>query len=274
MVAVRQRKRAMVENLVAIHLRNYAASGAELIMGTGNFTAPKTLEVSMNDGGTRVLIGDKVFVDVGTHAAIPNIPGLEAVRPLTHIEVLELDHLPAHLIVLGGGYVGLELAQAYRRFGSRVTIIEQGPRIIAREDPDVADQVKRVLLAEDIRILESAQITRVQGRSGERVSVTVRTSSGETAIEGSDILAAAGRVPNTTGIGLEEAGIDLDDRSYIRVNDRLETSAPDVWAVGECAGSPQVSAKATQAARASPCASRTCRQPTCCGRRPLVKHRA
>jgi pyruvate/2-oxoglutarate dehydrogenase complex dihydrolipoamide dehydrogenase (E3) component len=193
----------------------------------------------MNDGGTRVLIGDKVFVDVGTHAAIPNIPGLEAVRPLTHIEVLELDHLPAHLIVLGGGYVGLELAQAYRRFGSRVTIIEQGPRIIAREDPDVADQVKRVLLAEDIRILESAQITRVQGRSGERVSVTVRTSSGETAIEGSDILAAAGRVPNTTGIGLEEAGIDLDDRSYIRVNDRLETSAPDVWAVGECAGSPQ-----------------------------------
>jgi pyruvate/2-oxoglutarate dehydrogenase complex dihydrolipoamide dehydrogenase (E3) component len=239
MVAVRQRKRAMVEALVAIHLRNYAASGAELIMGTGNFTAPKTLEVSMNDGGTRVLIGDKVFVDVGTHAAIPNIPGLEAVRPLTHIEVLELDHLPAHLIVLGGGYVGLELAQAYRRFGSRVTIIEQGPRIIAREDPDVADQVKRVLLAEDIRILESAQITRVQGRSGERVSVTVRTSSGETAIEGSDILAAAGRVPNTTGIGLEEAGIDLDDRSYIRVNDRLETSAPDVWAVGECAGSPQ-----------------------------------
>jgi pyruvate/2-oxoglutarate dehydrogenase complex dihydrolipoamide dehydrogenase (E3) component len=239
MVAVRQRKRAMVEALVAIHLRNYAASGAELIMGTGNFTAPKTLEVSMNDVGTRVLIGDKVFVDVGTHAAIPNIPGLEAVRPLTHIEVLELDHLPAHLIVLGGGYVGLELAQAYRRFGSRVTIIEQGPRIIAREDPDVADQVKRVLLAEDIRILESAQITRVQGRSGERVSVTVRTSSGETAIEGSDILAAAGRVPNTTGIGLEEAGIDLDDRSYIRVNDRLETSAPDVWAVGECAGSPQ-----------------------------------
>ncbi len=184
MVAVRQRKRAMVEDLVAIHLRNYTASGAELIMGTGRFTAPKTLEVSLNDGGTRVLTGDKVFVDVGTHAAIPNIPGLEAARPLTHIEALELDHLPAHLIVLGGGYVGLELAQAYRRFGSRVTIIEQGPRIIAREDPDVADQVKRVLVAEDIRILESAQITGVQGRSGERVSVTVRTSSGETCHRG------------------------------------------------------------------------------------------
>ena len=239
MVAVRERKRAMVEDLVAIHLRNYKASGAELIMGTGHFTAPKTLEISLNDGGTRVLSGDKVFVDVGTHAAIPNIPGLEAARPLTHIEALELDHLPAHLVVLGGGYVGLELAQAYRRFGSRVTIIEQGPRIIAREDPDVADQVKRVLVAEGIAILESAQITRVQGRSGERVSVTVRTSSGETIIEGSDILAAAGRVPNTAGIGLEWAGIDLDDRGYIRVNERLETSAPDVWAVGECAGSPQ-----------------------------------
>ncbi len=239
MVAVRQRKRSMVANLVDIHLRNYKASGAELIMGTGRFTAPKTLEVSLNDGGTCVLTGDKVFVDVGTHAAIPNIPGLEAARPLTHIEALELDHLPAHLVVLGGGYVGLELAQAYRRFGSRVTIIEQGPRIIAREDPDVADQVKRVLVAESIAILESAQITRVQGRSGERVSVTVRTSSGETIIEGSDILAAAGRVPNTAGIGLERAGIDLDDRGYIRVNERLETSAPDVWAVGECAGSPQ-----------------------------------
>src|SRR6202020_723465 len=127
----------------------------ELIMGTGRFTAPKTIEVSLNDGGTRVLTGDKVFVDIGTHAAIPNIPGLEAARPLTHIEALELDHLPAHLVVLGGGYVGLELAQAYRRFGSRVTIIEQGPRIIAREDPDVADQVKRMLVAEDIQILES-----------------------------------------------------------------------------------------------------------------------
>jgi pyruvate/2-oxoglutarate dehydrogenase complex dihydrolipoamide dehydrogenase (E3) component len=239
MVAVRQRKRAMVEDLVAIHLRNYTASGAELIMGTGHFTAPKTLEVSLNDGGTRVLTGDKVFVDVGTHAAIPNIPGLEAARPLTHVEALELDHLPAHLVVLGGGYVGLELAQAYRRFGSRVTIIEQGPRIIAREDPDVADQVKRILVAEDIRILESAQITRVQGRSSEQVTVTVRTSSGETIIEGSDILAAVGRIPNTTGIGLEHAGIDLDDRRYIRVNERLETSAPGVWAVGECAGSPQ-----------------------------------
>jgi pyruvate/2-oxoglutarate dehydrogenase complex dihydrolipoamide dehydrogenase (E3) component len=239
MVAVRQRKRAMVEELVATHVRNYQASGAELIMGSGRFVAPKTLEVRLNDGGTRVLTGDKVFVDVGTHAAVPNVPGLEAAHPLTHIESLELDHLPAHLIVLGGGYVGLELAQAYRRFGSRVTVIEQGPQLMGREDPDVASAVKDILVSEGIQILESAKILRVEGRSGEHVSFVVRTESGEQTIDASDILVAAGRTPNTRGIGLEDVGIELDERGYIRVNDRLETSAPDVWAVGECAGSPQ-----------------------------------
>ena len=129
---VRQRKRDMVEREIATHLQNYKTSGAELIMGSGRFVAPKTLEVSLNDGGTRVLTGDQVFLNLGTHAAIPNIPGLEAARPLTHIEALELDYVPAHLIVLGGGYVGLELAQAYRRFGSRVTVIEHGPQLMGR----------------------------------------------------------------------------------------------------------------------------------------------
>ena len=133
MAKVRQRKRDMVDAEIALHLRNYKTSGAELIMGSGRFVAPKTLEVRLNDGGTRLLAGDKVFLNLGTHAAIPSIPGLEAARPLTHIEALELDYLPPHLIVLGGGYVGLELAQAYRRFGSRVTVIEyrasaDGPR--------------------------------------------------------------------------------------------------------------------------------------------------
>jgi pyruvate/2-oxoglutarate dehydrogenase complex dihydrolipoamide dehydrogenase (E3) component len=240
MVQVRQRKRAMVEDLVALHVHNYQTSGAELIMGTGRFVAPKTLEVSLNDGGTRTLTGDKVFVDVGTHAAIPNIPGLQAAGPLTHIEVLEIDHLPAHLIVIGGGYVGLELAQAYRRFGSRVTILEQGAQFMGgREDPDVTGTVKEILTGEGIEILESAQIREVRGRSAEQVSVAVQTASGDRTIEGTDILLAAGRVPNTAGIGLEGAGITLDGRGYIRVNDRLETSAPDVWAIGDCAGSPQ-----------------------------------
>jgi pyruvate/2-oxoglutarate dehydrogenase complex dihydrolipoamide dehydrogenase (E3) component len=239
MAKVRQRKRDMVEHEIAGHLQNYKAAGAELIMGSGTFVAPKTLEVRLNGGGTRVLAGDKVFLNLGTHASIPRIPGLEAARPLTHIEALELDYLPTHLIVLGGGYVGLELAQAYRRFGSRVTVIEFGPRLMSREDPDVAQEIQRILSEEGIRFLMSAETFQVQGKSGDNVSVGVRTASSEQKIEGSDILVAAGRTPNTAGTGLEKAGVELDARGYIRVNERLETTAPEVWAVGECAGSPQ-----------------------------------
>ncbi len=239
MAAVRQRKRDMVEAQIAGHLENYKASGAELIMGAGRFVAPRTLEVRLNDGGTRVLAGDQVFLNVGTHAAVPSVPGLQEARPLTHIEALELDYLPTHLIVLGGGYVGLEMAQAYRRFGSRVTVIEHGPQLMAREDPDVSGEVQRILTSEGIQFLLTTQTLRVYGRSGEDVSLVVRTTSGEQTIEGSDILVAAGRIPNTHGIGLEEPGVELDGRGYVRVNERLETGAPEVWAIGECAGSPQ-----------------------------------
>jgi len=239
MARVRQRKRDMVQREIDFHLQTYKATGTELIMGSGRFVAPKTLEVRLNDGGTRVLAGDRVFVNVGTRAAIPTIPGLEAARPLTHVEALELDYLPAHLIVLGGGYVGLELAQAYRRFGSRVTVIEHGPQLMSREDPDVTNEMQRILAAEGIQFLLSATAVNVHGRSGKDVSVTVRTSSGEQKIDGSDLLVAAGRIPNTQGIGLEEAGVALDARGYVRVNDRLETTAPDVWAMDDCAGSPQ-----------------------------------
>src|ERR1700730_4912422 len=205
MAKVRQRKRGMVEREIAGHLHNYAASGAELIMGSGHFVAAKTLEVRLNDGGTRVLAGDQVFLNLGTHAAIPPVPGLEAAAA-DHIEALDLDYAPSHLVVLGGGYVGLELAQAYRRFGSRVTVIETGAQLMAREDPDVVDEVHRILREEGIQFLFQAQTLNVQGRSGEGVSLTVRTASGEQKIEGSDILTAAGRVPNTAGIGLAGAG--------------------------------------------------------------------
>jgi pyruvate/2-oxoglutarate dehydrogenase complex dihydrolipoamide dehydrogenase (E3) component len=239
METVRQRKREMVERQIAKHLQIYKASGAELIMGNGRFVAPKTLEVKLNDGGTRVLAADKVFLNVGTRAAIPNVPGLEAARPLTHVEALELDYVPRHLIVIGGGYAGLELAQAYRRFGSNVTVIESGPQLLAREDIDVSQEMRRILGAEDIQVLVGAELLQVQGRSGDKVTLTVRTPSGEQHIDGSDILVAAGRIPNTAGIGLKEVGVELDGRGYVRVNGRLETSAPDVWAVGECAGSPQ-----------------------------------
>jgi pyruvate/2-oxoglutarate dehydrogenase complex dihydrolipoamide dehydrogenase (E3) component len=147
--------------------------------------------------------------------------------------------VPPHLIVLGGGYVGLELGQAYRRFGSRVTVIERGPQLMGREDPDVSDEMHRILSDEGIQFLVAAEALRVHGRSGKEVTLVVRTISGEQRIEGSEVLVAAGRTPNTAGIGLEEAGVELDGRGYIRVNERLETSASEVWAIGECTGSPQ-----------------------------------
>jgi pyruvate/2-oxoglutarate dehydrogenase complex dihydrolipoamide dehydrogenase (E3) component len=239
MAKVRQRKREMVEGLVALHLELYQKSGTELIMGDGRFVAPKTLEVRLRDGGTRVLTGERVFLNLGTRATIPPTAGLADARPLTNIEALELDRLPAHLIVLGGGYVGLELAQAYRRFGSRVTVLQHGPQLANGEDPDVADAIGRLFGDEGIEVLLSAEAFQVEGRSGEGVRLRVRTPQGERLIEGSDILVATGRTPNTAGIGLDTAGVRLDGRGYVQVNDRLETSAPDVWAIGECAGSPQ-----------------------------------
>ena len=239
MATVRDRKRSMVDRQIAAHVHNYRTSGAELVMGSARFVASKTLEVQLNDGGTRALVGDRVFVNVGTHAAIPRVPGLEDARPLTNIEALELDYLPPHLIVLGGGYVGLEFAQAYRRFGSNVTVIEHGLQLMGREDPDVSEALQGILADEGIQFLIGAQIARVQGRSGKEVALVVRTISGEQKIEASDILVAAGRVPNTADIGLDKAGVALDAHGFVRVNERLETSAPEVWAIGECAGSPQ-----------------------------------
>jgi pyruvate/2-oxoglutarate dehydrogenase complex dihydrolipoamide dehydrogenase (E3) component len=238
MAKVRGRKREMVAAQVAAHLQNYKASGAELIMGDGRFVGPKTLEVSLNDGGVRTLVGDRIFLNVGTRALIPAAPGLEATKPLTHIEALELDVLPAHLIVIGGGYAGLELAQAYRRFGAEVTIIEAGPQLMSREDPDVSHEIRRILSEEGIECLVSAELLKASGQSGVAVSITVRANAIERTIEGSHFLVAAGRVPNTAGIGLDNAGVELDGRGFVRVNERLETSAPDVWALGDCAGSP------------------------------------
>jgi pyruvate/2-oxoglutarate dehydrogenase complex dihydrolipoamide dehydrogenase (E3) component len=238
MAKVRQRKRDMVDALIAAHLKNYKESGAELIMGSGRFVAPKTLEVSLNDGGLRTLTGAQVFINVGTRAAIPNIPGLEAAKPLTHVEALELDILPAHLIVIGGGYSGLELAQAHRRFGAEVTIVEAAPQLMGREDADASHEIRRILTGEGIQIHVPAELIKVSGQSGNAVSVALRTSSGEQTIEGSHILVAAGRVPNTGGIGLDKAGVELNDRGFVKVNERLETTAPSVWALGDCAGSP------------------------------------
>lgn len=239
MAKVRQRKRAMVAHEIALHLQNYEQSGAQLIMGSARLIGEKTLEVRQKDESTRLLTGDRIFLNVGTHAAIPDVPGLEAAQPLTHIEALDLDYAPDHLIVLGGGYVGLEMAQAYRRFGSRVTVIEAGPQIVGREDSDIADVLQQILSDEGIQFVLGAETIRVSGKSGQEVSIVVRTPSGDQTIDGSDILVAIGRVPNTAGIGLEDAGVELDANGYIRTNERLETTAHGVWAIGESAGSPQ-----------------------------------
>jgi pyruvate/2-oxoglutarate dehydrogenase complex dihydrolipoamide dehydrogenase (E3) component len=239
MAAVRKRTREMVESLIAVHLDRYRASGAELVLGEAKFTGSKTLEVRLNDGGTRTITGERIFLNLGTHASIPSAPGLAESQPLTNIELLELDRLPEHLIVLGGGYVGLEFAQAYRRFGSRVTILERGRQLLANQDPDVVAALLQIFASEGIDVITSAEILSVHGRSGTDVTVTAQTSSGEKRIAGSHILVATGRTPNTAGIGLEVAGVELDQRGYVKVNDRLQTTAPNIWAIGECAGSPQ-----------------------------------
>jgi pyruvate/2-oxoglutarate dehydrogenase complex dihydrolipoamide dehydrogenase (E3) component len=239
MTGVRRRKREMVDGLVEIHRKRFAANGLEFLLGEGRFVAPRRIEVYSAAGGTRRIEADRVFLDLGTHATIPKIPGMADAAPLTNAEALDLGRLPEHLIVLGGGYVGVEFAQAFRRFGSRVTVIEYGPQLLGREDRDVADAVRAIFEEDGIEVTLGAEARSVEGRSGDRLCVHVRTAAGERIIEGTDVLAAAGRMPNTKGIGLDRAGVELDARGYIKVNDHLETSAPAVWAMGECAGSPQ-----------------------------------
>jgi pyruvate/2-oxoglutarate dehydrogenase complex dihydrolipoamide dehydrogenase (E3) component len=229
----------MVDDLVAIHLANFKASGAELVMGEARFVEPKTVDVSLNGGGSRRISGDRVFLGLGSRASIPQVPGLAESRPLTHVEALDLERVPEHLVIIGGGYVGLEFAQAFRRFGSRVTIIQRGQRLLDREDTDIAQAVGGLLRDDGIDVLLQAEIVNVAGRSGEAVTLRVRAAGSEMAVAGSDILVAAGRTPNTDRIDVAKAGIELDPRGFIRVNDRLQTTAADVWALGECAGSPQ-----------------------------------
>jgi pyruvate/2-oxoglutarate dehydrogenase complex dihydrolipoamide dehydrogenase (E3) component len=237
MAGVYRRKRKMVDDLVALHLSLYRSSGAELIFGGGCFTGPRTLQVTLRDGGRRTLAGERVFVNVGTHAATPPIPGLVDARPMTHIQALDLERLPEHLIVLGGGYVGLELSQAMRRFGSRVTLIARG-RLAAREDPYISEAILQLFRDEGIEVLLNTQVRSVKGVSGEHVRLEVESEGSARALEGTDLLAALGRTPNTNGIGLERAGIAVNQAGHIQVNERLETTAENVWAIGECAGSP------------------------------------
>lgn len=233
------RKRKMVQGEVQLHLDRFKATGAELIRGEGRFIAPKTVEVKLDDAGRRMVAGDRVFLDLGSRSTIPDIAGLAAAKPMTHVEALDLDRLPERVIVLGGGYVGLELAQALRRFGAAVTVIERGRQIAAAEDPDVAQALLESFASEGIEVLLDTRVREVERLSSQKVRVVAENSDGQQTIEGTDLLVAIGRMPNTQGIGLESAGVELDARGYIKVNERLETTAPGVWAMGDCAGSPQ-----------------------------------
>jgi len=239
MSAVRNRKRKMVSGLNEMYLENYKNTGAELIFGTGRFVAPRAIEVALRDGGTRQIRGTNVIISTGTHATLPPIPGLVEAQPLTHIEALELDRVPEHLLVLGGGYVGIELSQAMRRFGSNVSVLDTNDRLLPREDDDVCDGLRTLLQDEGIDVVLNVRLKRISGKSGNKVHVVVEQNGAEKTFTGSHILVAVGRTPNTEELGLEAAGVELTDRGYIKVSERLQTTSPGVWAIGEVAGSPQ-----------------------------------
>jgi pyruvate/2-oxoglutarate dehydrogenase complex dihydrolipoamide dehydrogenase (E3) component len=239
MSAVRDRKRRMVSHSVDLHLDLFKKSGVELILGSGRFTGPRTLEVTQENGTPRLVRGDKVIISTGTRATLEAIPGLAEAQPLTHVEALELDVIPEHLIVIGGGYVGLELSQAMRRFGSKVSIIDRNDRLLHREDEDVSEGLRGLFDDEGIDLALNARLKSISGKSGQAVQVVIEQNGVENTLEGSHLLVAAGRTPNTANIGLELAGVELTDRGYIKVNERLETTAQGVWALGEVAGSPQ-----------------------------------
>jgi pyruvate/2-oxoglutarate dehydrogenase complex dihydrolipoamide dehydrogenase (E3) component len=238
MPVVRDRKRRMVAGLVDMHLANFKSSGADLVMGSGRFIGSKTIEVALPDGGFRVLRGENVVINTGSRATMEPIPGLAEASPLTHIEALDLDCIPDHLLILGGGYVGLELAQAMRRFGSHVTIVDRNSRLAHREDQDVSDLLHEIFRDEGIEVVTNFQISRVEGKSGERIKLHGTREGATIALEGTHFLVASGRTPNTGGLGLELAGIELTTDGHVKVNERLQTTAPGVWAIGDCAGSP------------------------------------
>ena len=241
MRAVRERKRRMVSAWNDAYLENYKKSGAELILGSGRFIGPRTLEATLPDGATRQLRATNVIVNTGTHAAFEPIPGLADAQPLTHIEALEFDVLPPHLIVLGSGYVGLEFAQAMRRFGSKVTVLGHASRLLPGEDEDVSDALHRLFENEGVDLVLNAKTKRISGKSGEGVRVLLEKNGNgaQKTLDGSHLLVATGRIPNTQGIGLDLAGVELTDRGFIKVNEHLATTAAGVWAIGEVAGSPQ-----------------------------------
>jgi pyruvate/2-oxoglutarate dehydrogenase complex dihydrolipoamide dehydrogenase (E3) component len=239
MKRVRQRKRDIVKSFVASSERRIEETkGVDLIWGEARFTGPKDLEVSLKEGGVLHLSADYIFINTGARPSTIDLEGIEAVKTFNSTSIMELDSVPTHLIVLGGGYVGLEFGQMFRRFGSRVTVVQRGKRLLGREDPDVADAVADVLREDDIQVLLETEAVRVMEQKNGAIRLTVRAEGKERAIIGSHLLVAVGRTPNTDRLNPQAAGIETDSRGYIKVNERLETNVPGIYAMGDVNGGP------------------------------------
>lgn len=239
MAEVRARKQSVVDSFRDGGLRGIeATNGLELLRGEASFTGPHALEVRMNDGSRRTISAEKVFINTGGRPAVPAIAGLENISYLDSTSIMELDQLPEHLLVMGGGYIGLEFGQMFRRFGSQVTIIQRADHVLNHEDPDVAEEVLRILRGDGITVLLSTEVLRV-GQEADGIGLTIRTTEGEQSLAGSHLLVAVGRTPNTEPLNLRAAGVETDKRGFVKVNDRLETNVPGVYALGDVNGGPQ-----------------------------------
>ncbi len=235
---VRQRKRDIVDSFRnGSQARIEKTANLELIFGDARFTGPRTVEVHLNDGTQRSLSAKYIFINAGTRASRPKIEGLDDVATLDNVSIMELDAVPEHLLVLGGGYIGLEFGQLFRRFGSRVTIVHSKDHLLVREDPDVSEEIAKILQQDGIEILLNARAARVS-QAGGRIRLGVEQQGEAKDLTGSHLLLATGRVPNSDTLNLGAAEIQTDDRGFIRVNDRLETTAPDVYALGDIKGGP------------------------------------
>ena len=210
----------------------------DLIMGEAKFISSDTVEIKLNDGGAKQIRSDKIFINAGCRTFIPTIPGLDAVQYLTSTSIMELGKVPEHLIVLGGGYIGIEFGQMFRRFGSEVTIVQRGDQLLAREDSDIAKEVAKILSEEGINVLLNAEAANVKNNDGE-ISVTYRANDEEFSVSGSHLLVAVGRRSNADKLSLEAAGIESDENDYVIVNEKLETNVPGIFALGDIKGGAQ-----------------------------------
>jgi pyruvate/2-oxoglutarate dehydrogenase complex dihydrolipoamide dehydrogenase (E3) component len=239
MSKVRQRKRDIVQSFRGGGERRMQnTDGLDLLMGEAHFTDPKSVEVTMNDGGTRNLAADVIVINTGARPRVPELPGLDSVPYLDSTSIMELDHVSEYLLIVGGGYIGLEFGQMFRRFGSDVTIVQRGEQLLVREDPDVAETVLDILKEDGIQVLLDTRPVRVARGPGSHIQVAVETPGGEQVLRGSHLLIAAGRVANTDRLNLEAAGVETDGRGQIRVSERLETNVPGVYALGDVKGGP------------------------------------